>query len=454
MWFSPWRRILRGRSGDAKPSGLRAGTKFVEEDTGVEYTYDPVMKDWKKKVAPYSALVAKDGSTVWVEDTSGKTIASGESGVDDASVIQSAVNNMGLIYINDGNYIINEDINVKDNCLLLLSPNAKLELHAKLKIWSEYVGMAYAFSPPKVEGGIYEVYSDGGIELADSTWARFERFTLISGESGATLLKFTGYSSFLAQQIVDGIIHLLHDDCVGLLMTKGGGDGNVGMRANLRLRIDMRGEVTSGTLIKVESGVSFREAYADLVFFPHGSATGLYIDGRTLRTKWLLRGEASGSSKVVVIGANAEDGITIINNGICICDSAILIDNPNNKLILGRLISKKEVDVEVGTGGSYGASTYMYPAEWRMSNLRIGCVISGISPEETITVQYRGRCLDTITHIVDKSYTTDGEYWLSDADLWNLLDPNQPPVGYLEFRAKSDQASTTATVKVRIMWSI
>ena len=102
MWFSPWRRILRGRSGDAKPSGLRAGTKFVEEDTGVEYTYDPVMKDWKKKVAPYSALVAKDGSTVWAEDASGKTIASGEAGVDDASVIQSAINEARLMAVKQG----------------------------------------------------------------------------------------------------------------------------------------------------------------------------------------------------------------------------------------------------------------------------------------------------------------------------------------------------------------
>ena len=49
-------------------------------------------KSWTTKVAPYSALVAKDGSTVWAEDASGKTIASGEAGVDDASVIQSAVN--------------------------------------------------------------------------------------------------------------------------------------------------------------------------------------------------------------------------------------------------------------------------------------------------------------------------------------------------------------------------
>ena len=48
-------------------------------------------KSWTTKVAPYSALVAKDGSTVWAEDSDGKTIASGEAGVDDASVIQSVI---------------------------------------------------------------------------------------------------------------------------------------------------------------------------------------------------------------------------------------------------------------------------------------------------------------------------------------------------------------------------
>ena len=54
--------------------------------------WDSSTKSWTTKVAPYSALVAKDDSTVWAEDSDGKTIASGEAGVDDASVIQSAIN--------------------------------------------------------------------------------------------------------------------------------------------------------------------------------------------------------------------------------------------------------------------------------------------------------------------------------------------------------------------------
>jgi len=61
----------------------------------------------------FSAIVRKDGSTVWAEDASGKTIASGEAGVDDASVIQSAIDSVanaggGKVFIRAGTYIIPE----------------------------------------------------------------------------------------------------------------------------------------------------------------------------------------------------------------------------------------------------------------------------------------------------------------------------------------------------------
>jgi len=69
----------------------------------------------ERTIPSYSALVAKDGSTVWAEDASGKTIASGESGVDDASVIQSALDEIGSkgggkIVIKSGNYRVAKTI--------------------------------------------------------------------------------------------------------------------------------------------------------------------------------------------------------------------------------------------------------------------------------------------------------------------------------------------------------
>jgi len=72
-------------------------------------------KSWTTKVAPYSALVAKDGSTVWAEDATGKTIASGESGVDDASVIQSALDAGGKVFIAASEYLLSSHILIKQS---------------------------------------------------------------------------------------------------------------------------------------------------------------------------------------------------------------------------------------------------------------------------------------------------------------------------------------------------
>jgi len=82
---------------------------------------DPISYNLARKVflemctPPYSAIVCKDGSTVWAEDASGKTIASGESGVDDASVIQSAINaiDKGKISLSANDFTLATPIKLK-----------------------------------------------------------------------------------------------------------------------------------------------------------------------------------------------------------------------------------------------------------------------------------------------------------------------------------------------------
>ena len=80
--------------------------------------WDSSTKSWTTGwKAPYSALVAKDGSTVWAEDSDGKTIASGESGVDDASVIQSAIDacpNYGKIVLNAPTFDLHDSISISN----------------------------------------------------------------------------------------------------------------------------------------------------------------------------------------------------------------------------------------------------------------------------------------------------------------------------------------------------
>ena len=55
---------------------------------------------------PFSALVSKDDDYVYAVDSDGKTIAEGEAGVDDASVIQAALDVGGKIFLKDGVYTV------------------------------------------------------------------------------------------------------------------------------------------------------------------------------------------------------------------------------------------------------------------------------------------------------------------------------------------------------------
>jgi len=68
---------------------------------------------------PYSAIVYKDGSSVYAEDANGTTIAEGEAGVDDASVIQSAIDIGGKIVLDEETFIVSTPISItRDNVTL------------------------------------------------------------------------------------------------------------------------------------------------------------------------------------------------------------------------------------------------------------------------------------------------------------------------------------------------
>jgi len=58
----------------------------------------------EKPVPTYSAIIYKEGDEVRAEDWKGRKIASGQAGVDDASVIQRALDFGGLIYLAPGRY--------------------------------------------------------------------------------------------------------------------------------------------------------------------------------------------------------------------------------------------------------------------------------------------------------------------------------------------------------------
>jgi len=88
----------------------------------------------EKPVPPYSAIIYKEGDEVRAEDRKGRKIASGESGVDDASVIQSAIDSApeySIIYLS-GNFQINNKITISKNGLRFIGNNCFITIATEL----------------------------------------------------------------------------------------------------------------------------------------------------------------------------------------------------------------------------------------------------------------------------------------------------------------------------------
>ena len=80
---------------------------------------DISWRQFRRSLGGFSAIVCKQGNDVWAEDQYGKTIAQGEAGVDDAEVIQSALDVGGKVFIAKGTYLLNATLIIKSNTELV-----------------------------------------------------------------------------------------------------------------------------------------------------------------------------------------------------------------------------------------------------------------------------------------------------------------------------------------------
>jgi len=455
MWFSPWRRILRGKSGDTKPSGLRAGTKFVEEDTGIEYTYDPVMQDWKKKVAPYSAIVCKDGSTVWAEDSDGKTIASGEAGVDDASVIQSALDVGGNIVITKEDYIIKEELEISQR-RTVIAYEATFRLHAPLKIYckanSDWRGIVTP--APKWFGGEFFVYDNGGVEIGDGINIKFVDFIMQPKADDLDLLKLTTYQAWLAMCEISGSItsedretSTPHNNLNLVKVEKGTGDSTVSARAKLDLRLGVDNG-NNNTGMHIASDTSLYDADVRLVLFVEGTNgnKGLFLDGYVTGTSFIIRGEGSNNATIIDIGPNATGSLKYNIHGLS--GSYKILNNPYDVAISGMGTSLKFAgSLDIGLSDTYGDPKVIDIIDGFIP--RIGFKVTGtFATDEIITVKVEVEYTDKSTLSIEKSYsaaTSDYE-WLTDMDYYKLHKWWGVPAKVYLY-AKTNQTSTSVEIE-------
>ena len=127
----------------------------------------------------------------------------------------------------------------------------------------------------------------------------------------------------------------------------------------------------------------------------------------------------------------------------------ILAEHMNQKL--DSIMRKVSGSPAVGTGGSFGDAIDLAPPSdyGRLHPFSVKIEVSGIAAGETITVKITAVYSDNSSQSVDKSYTTDGTYYLDIGDL-HALYKDGVYIKKLQAQASSDQSSTSASVTVEV----
>ena len=142
-------------------AGLGAATLAMGiASAKTKITGDNVVIDdqwYLKAPMPFSALVGIDGSKVIAYDWKGKVISEGVAGVDDASVIQSAVNISGKIVL-VGSFVISNSISLVSDLHLVILPETTIK-----------AADGYQFNLFHTDGGIENIIIEGGGKF-DGNW--------------------------------------------------------------------------------------------------------------------------------------------------------------------------------------------------------------------------------------------------------------------------------------------
>ena len=264
----------------------------------------------RKKVAKgaYSAIVMKQETDVWAEDCYGKTIAEGKAGVDDAEVIQKAIDYVhskggGEVKIREGEYSLNSTIQI----------GQKVHLHGcgqntKITSFADPVFEVRTVAGQTTKyASISDLWIEGdgtntGIKIIDSYGTILERLVIYNFKYNIFITDESYWSE--ATQIRDCDISGIKD--TGIRFEKGGGTGGYQGTTFQNVRFHLNNENTKG--IAVMNGAKLRNAafLTPQMWISADKCTGIYVDGAFTSAWGFVRIESSVDSPTAVYGLHLD----------------------------------------------------------------------------------------------------------------------------------------------------
>jgi len=431
---------------------------------------DLILPDYAKTVddyirahkAPFSAIVFIDEDNVVAVDSDGKTIDEGDAGVDDASVINSVLSGASENYVIAffGDFTIDTTLSVPDKRVLLECGGAK-------------------FKAGSSNLTLFEI-NQPSTRSATGSKLRFNNFYIdMNGKTGCTVfhVKDTCFAIFDNCKIVDSNRtannnigwHFENIDywcesnkllrCIavqtniGIKLTKTGTSASFG-QSHFELEADSQYSIYQDT------GASLYKSYINTMFWLYDNCTGWYIDGSIARAKGWIRGEGKGTpinTYLLEYGSNADvdvADISIYTAG----NFTDVIKNTGNKIYriklygMPLLLKQAATSIEVGVNNTYGSATEVKPATGIIIPMRIQMYTTGVSAGETLAVKVVATYNDGTTSEIEKTAAAGSNVSaeLTNTELhWDMAKTDKY-IHKLDFYAKSDQASTTATAYFRL----
>jgi hypothetical protein len=394
-----------------------------------------------------SYTIYKEGSTYYAKNAYG---AIDFSGTDVSVILQSAINatsDGGIIFIKD-NINLTKDVIISNKSHMILQSNDAVISGGKIRIYGDtcykaernyiiYLRFSGASAGISIENSLGSVIEncdfngcDVGIEIINTkNWTELTEINNVYFNNCRKGIIFRtpvppGTESYVNTRIDHAFFNLMASGDIGIDIEQGANIGD-SLFSNIKIWLHEDNQVGIRINGSCNGAVIIKPSFESFVSSP----TNLY-------------------------------GIQLLQNASYppylilpswLGEFTSRINNPYSTWIYGLGASiKNSADIQIGVNDAYGETAIVLDNRMDTAIIapRVHISVGGtFATGENVTVKIIFEFMDGSELSKEISWTSVREYWLSDADLMNLL-ASASPLWAIKAQAKTNQATTSVTVTV------
>jgi hypothetical protein len=398
----------------------------------------------------YDYVLSQDGSNYKLKNMlTGYVVEQASSA---SSMINSALTLSKSVFLNPGNYVLSDDIEIsnKVNAKIVSNNDAVIKGNGHRII---VYGTDYTTSKNTLISGLTLINATIRVENSFGTTIQEIIF-----ENTSTGIEFANTNTWSEYSKVEDCQFINATEGIAFRTPLGNGTGSYASTEIDRCSFNLK-DFSIG--IKVEEKAEFSDSQLQDVRFWIGengraNQTGIFVDGSMFQS--LLFGvvfESFTADPVYLFGIDLGNNCNpapIVDSGVSFLGNwtAKIHDSQGIWLSGESTVFKREdVNVPVGINNQYGLNESIQLRPLTISSFKPKISVNGNFPNnETITVRVRIEYVDNIiSDPVVKIFTNSSAIWLTDDDMMQLF-PSQSLIWSILVDAKTSAGSTDAYVTV------